>query len=307
MNKKKLSDNLDKIFDEKIIKIVIPKKFLIGLNDLFNRQNQQIKNILIDKNEKDDEYLFYLKTENEKIKELLIKLELAIRENKIEKIEIANFPKPQKIEFPKQKDIIIPEYPKEVNIKQPKWWKKFDYKQLFYNIKEDLINVTDNILNGIRNILSDHQTVDKALAVKLVDQDGKVFYNAVFSGGGGIDPVGLKDTQNTKINPAKEDGNLASLVKGSTTPIIYNIDLAIINTEYSQMLPTNTKKFTFQNRAGNDIRFAFETGKVAIPTAPYATLKAGMVYFEDNLNLTSQTLYFAGGNAGDDVELICWT
>ena len=96
-------------------------------------------------------------------------------------------------------------------------------------------------------------------------------------------------------------------IEQATTPTIYNIDMAVVDTEYSQALPAGTKKFTFQCRQGNDMRFSFTTGKVATPTAPWTTLKAGMVYFEDSLNLTSKTLYVATDVAGDDVELICWT
>ena len=93
----------------------------------------------------------------------------------------------------------------------------------------------------------------------------------------------------------------------ATTINEYNITLTLANTEYSQALPANTKKFIFQARTDVDIRYAFTTGKVATPTAPYFTLKAGMIYSEDNLNLTSKTIYWASTTAGAIVELIGWT
>lgn len=59
----------------------------------------------------------------------------------------------------------------------------------------------------------------EAIAVRLVTPDGNSFYTAISGGSGsgsggsgsGVDPVGLKDTGGTAINPAKEDGNLASV------------------------------------------------------------------------------------------------
>lgn len=86
----------------------------------------------------------------------------------------------------------------------------------------------------------------------------------------------------------------------------YNIDLTSANTEYSQALSANTRAIEFTNRASNDLRFAFTTGKVAGPTAEYFTLRAGQYYYKENLNLSSKTIYFASANAGDDVELLTW-
>ena len=107
-------------------------------------------------------------------------------------------------------------------------------------------------------------------------------------------------------SPADED---VQVLKKSIaeTPTVYNISMTNANTEYSQSLPTGTKKFTLQCRGNYDIRFAFTSGKVATPTAPYATIKAGMNYYEDNLNLSNKTIYVACGTAGQVAELIVWT
>lgn len=96
-------------------------------------------------------------------------------------------------------------------------------------------------------------------------------------------------------------------VQSALTPTTYNIAMTNADTEYSQALPANTKKFTLQCRTAFDIRFAFATGKVATPNEPYMTLKSGAVYFEDNLNLTSKTLYVACGSASKSAEVICWS
>jgi len=97
------------------------------------------------------------------------------------------------------------------------------------------------------------------------------------------------------------------LVKEATTPSEYTVTTVVADTEYSQELPANTKKFTFQCRTANDIRFAFSTGKVATSVPSYNTLKAGHVYFEDNLNLTTATVYVACATTNKVVEIIAWS
>lgn len=119
--------------------------------------------------------------------------------------------------------------------------------------------------------------------------------------GGDLVAEGDETTKGMTVHIVGDDVNLSTGVN------VYNVDLTTIDTEYSQALPAGTNTFTFQNRADNDLRFAFVTGKVATPTAPYMTLKAGQNYFETGLNLTSKTIYFASDSAGDDVEIITWS
>jgi len=96
------------------------------------------------------------------------------------------------------------------------------------------------------------------------------------------------------------------IVKQATTPTIYNVTLAVINTEYSQALPANTRKFLVQCQDGTEFRLAFETGRVAAPVAPYLTIRANCIYWEDMV-LTGVTIYVAGGTAGKVVEIVAWT
>ena len=91
-----------------------------------------------------------------------------------------------------------------------------------------------------------------------------------------------------------------------TRPSSYNITLISANTEYSQLLPSGTKELRFRCRTLFDIRYAFVTGKVATPTAPYFTLPAGSDYFSDGDDLSGFTLYFASAGAGVIVELEVW-
>ena len=93
----------------------------------------------------------------------------------------------------------------------------------------------------------------------------------------------------------------------ATIPQILNVTLTIANTEYSQLLPAGTQKFTVQARTAFDVRYAWVTGKVAGPAAPYNTLKSGTDLKEDSLFLEDKTLYLASTNAGTVVEILVWT
>ncbi len=93
----------------------------------------------------------------------------------------------------------------------------------------------------------------------------------------------------------------------TSNPTIYNVTMTDADKEYSQALPSNTKKFTLQCRDGTAFRLSFETGKVATPTEPYLTVRTNDVYYEEELNLTSRTIYVASASAAKVVEMICWT
>ena len=93
---------------------------------------------------------------------------------------------------------------------------------------------------------------------------------------------------------------------GTSVVTTYNITLTSADTQYSQAIPANTKELRFRCRSIEDIRFAWITGKVAGPTAPYLSLSAGLEYFSDNNNLDTATLYLASAVAGVIIELECW-
>ncbi len=96
--------------------------------------------------------------------------------------------------------------------------------------------------------------------------------------------------------------------QNAQNPTTYNLTLTSANTEYSQVISPRTKKVTVQCRTAFAVRGAYETGKVATPTAPYFTIKAGAAYWEDGLSTkdTVTTLYLASSTAGVVVEIIVW-
>lgn len=92
------------------------------------------------------------------------------------------------------------------------------------------------------------------------------------------------------------------------TPVIVNLALSSINTEYSTVLPVGTKKFMVGLRTNDeDYRLAFTAGKVAAPTSPYLTCPAGFTYTEENLLLEDTlTIYIACGVTGKHAQIVYW-
>lgn len=91
--------------------------------------------------------------------------------------------------------------------------------------------------------------------------------------------------------------------------VTYNKTLSVADTEYSQALPAGCKYFSIKGRAGETavIRFAFVTGKVATPTAPYASLSAGSSYSSpEKYSAGGDTIYLASATAGAVVEIVAY-
>lgn len=92
-----------------------------------------------------------------------------------------------------------------------------------------------------------------------------------------------------------------------TKPVIYNVTMTLADTEYSQALPPNCRKYEIHLRDWSTFRFAYETGKVATPTEPYETIPAGGSKYEEHIRPESLTLYFASPAAGKTAEIEAWS
>ena len=149
-------------------------------------------------------------------------------------------------------------------------------------------------------------------------------------------PVGQKNVAGAQVNPATEDSlalaktaveaiNTALQVAGitqaqlaaiqaavqsapykGTAPTHYNVTMTNANTEYSQALSANTKKFSLHTRDFSAFRFAYVTGKVAGPVAPYLTIPAGGEKVEELIQPAAITLYFASSDVGKIIEIEEW-
>ena len=93
----------------------------------------------------------------------------------------------------------------------------------------------------------------------------------------------------------------------AATPTIYNVALTNADTEYSQALPSNTKRFSVHLRDYSEFRLAYESGKVATPTEPYLTIPAGSEHYQDGLDASGLTLFIASPAAGKVAEIEVWT
>jgi len=130
---------------------------------------------------------------------------------------------------------------------------------------------------------------DQAIAVRLVDATGNHFYNAAFSAGSvSIDTSTIEDN-----------------TEPSETPTIYNVAMAVANTEVSQLLPANTRKVDIKLRATNAmLKIAF----VATESGTnYITIPYGSSLHLENVKLGAVTVYAQSPTGGQTLEILAWT
>lgn len=91
-------------------------------------------------------------------------------------------------------------------------------------------------------------------------------------------------------------------------PSTINKTLTNADTEYSVDL-TGVRAFSMQCRTAFAVRFAFETGKVAASSAPFATMKSGSAFDSPSPFAGTQfsgSIYLASSEAGVVVEIVKW-
>lgn len=98
---------------------------------------------------------------------------------------------------------------------------------------------------------------------------------------------------------------LEAELRRADTPVEYNVTMTVADTEYSQVLPVETKAFMIHTRDESLFRFSFVTGKVAGPAAPYTTVLSGKILQISGLKLdAAMTVYFGSPDAGKIIEMI---
>jgi len=122
-----------------------------------------------------------------------------------------------------------------------------------------------------------------------------------------LDAGSLKTKEQSPITgyatSAKQDTIIGVMVNRATTPTIYNVSMTLANTEYSQALPANTKKFLIKCRAQYVVKVCFVSGQSG---SLYLTIPVGGVYWEDEVQPASLTLYFQCATAAQVAEIIAW-
>ena len=96
----------------------------------------------------------------------------------------------------------------------------------------------------------------------------------------------------------------AALPAAPTTPTIYNVNLTTVNTEYSQALPSGTKKVDIKLRGlGALLKIAFTSGASG---STYITVPYGASLHLEGVNLTGITVYAQSSTASQVLEIVSW-
>ena len=93
-----------------------------------------------------------------------------------------------------------------------------------------------------------------------------------------------------------DTGNIATNTTAATTPVIYNISIAAADTQYSQVVPAGTKKFSISIKngtIGETFRWAYTAGAVAAGVS--FGIDQGFADGVDNINFTG-TVYIAASD-----------
>ena len=108
----------------------------------------------------------------------------------------------------------------------------------------------------------------------------------------------------TDQNPVPISGTISVAVDSADTPTIYNLDVLVANTEYSQVLPSNTKKLLIKSRVHNaTLQFAFAVGQSG---TNFVSIPFGAFYESEGLLLVGKTLYIRSTKV-TTIEIMAWT
>ena len=109
------------------------------------------------------------------------------------------------------------------------------------------------------------------------------------------------DKFGTPENPIYVNPNATA---ADSDPLIFNVPAALANTEYSQVIPDNTKAILVRVRDGLGIlKVAFISGDSGIN---YLTVGLGNNLSISGVDLISKTLYFQTNKPGKIIEILAW-
>lgn len=173
--------------------------------------------------------------------------------------------------------------------------------------------------NGSINVNVDLNSDEDQVAVEdpdtgahiRVETDGSINSNVEISAADGdnVFSVGSEDgTVNGTRHVIKVNSDLELVTREASTastPTIYNVSVPLANTEVSQSLPSNTKKFLLKVRNnGSELKLAFTSGQSG---TNYLSINKGATFVEDGIKVGSLTLYFQVNNANEVVEILAWS
>ena len=150
-----------------------------------------------------------------------------IQNDQINVVNLKDIKFPEEVSVKNLSDIIIPpqvEFPKEIKVKKPDWFSTKDIVKEIAKLKESFVKVIQEKAFS----MDKHTRKENALAVRLVDKDGRSFYSA-FGGagsGGGVEGFHSKVTvDNFPIDYATSakqlpDGHGVNVDNIADTPLI---------------------------------------------------------------------------------------
>lgn len=95
------------------------------------------------------------------------------------------------------------------------------------------------------------------------------------------------------------------VIQPGLRPYIFNLRAVLANTEYSQILPINTRSFSFMLQENDAAyRIAYDTGLVASSIRPFLFFPAGGSFSLDGLRFTNTTIFFASTIADRWLQII---
>lgn len=167
-NKKELAEKLDEVLGTPKVRVLMPKEFLANLREVLVQQSKEILVALEKKSNTD--IISELQKQQIMTRELFGELERAIKTERVNKVEVLNFPQ------------------KEIEIKKPKWYERFIPDTILEYIKAGF----EFNKKSFESALDRHKEKENAFAVRLVDAEGKSFYTAMYQAlFGGINAAGL--------------------------------------------------------------------------------------------------------------------
>jgi len=127
--------------------------------------------------------------------------------------------------------------------------------------------------------------------------------------GGGVSDDSDQDVLQFRVDSITKRMLVETDDKSVTAPTIYNIAITLADTEYSQALPDNTRKFRIY--AVDNAKTSFHTDLLKLYFSAGATafipIFPGNYHEESKLNLTSKTLYFQSPTGSAYAIIIVWT
>ncbi len=138
-----------------------------------------------------------------------------------------------------------------------------------------------------------------AKRIIIVNEDDDVKVSPETKGSLGVLPVEIIDASGNQIV------DFGSTDTSATTPTIYNVLMSLADRDYSQSLPSGTKKVVIKLRdLGAELKVSFSS---ISDGATYITVSYGGNLFIEDVNLTGKSLYLQSSTALQTCEVICWT